>query len=153
MGFWIHRQKNRMSWYRIAQQKLPNFPNIQQPYLYHATLASRLPSIKGRGLDPEYEGIVKCWPDCEKGIYLDPDADYSVDWVETSDNPEVVEELYGPNNKEDTEGKIVVLEIKTSFLDKTLLDWDPNVDLDSPQSGLTYIYRGVIPWAAVNQVL
>jgi hypothetical protein len=127
-----------MNWYKKSQL------NIQPPpLLYHGTFASNLESIKQRGLDPNYEGIVKCWPDCEKGIYLTVDADMAGEWPEQADNPDMTDEMYDSGT--------ILLEIDTNFLDKVLLDQDP--EISPPDNTGSYIYRGVIPFSAVKNIL
>ena len=126
-----------MNWYKTAQYKL-----IIPPILYHATFGANLESIKQRGLDPNYIGIVKCWRDCYPGIYLMEQPDKGVDYVLEADNPEIPEEWY--NN-------IIALEINTTSLDQDEFEIDPNLD---PRDAYdSYLYKRVIPYSAVRAVL
>jgi len=124
-----------MNWYKKAQLTIP-------PILYHATFKVHLESIQQRGLDPNFEGITKCWEDCENGIYLHVDPYVAMSYPETVDNPGVTDELY--------DSGIIVLEIDTTSLDQSLFVQDPNIqppdDIDS------FLYKGIIPFGNVRQI-
>jgi len=120
-----------------AQQKI-QIPSV----LYHATFNNNLESIKKHGLLPTPPQ--KCWRDCIPGVYLhvDPEAAYS--YPETADDIDhnIPEEWYD---------NIIVLEINTELLDINLFDYDPNIA--PPNHVDSFIYKGIIPFSAVKNIL
>ena len=126
--------KIKKNWYKIAQLEIPLV-------LYHATFRHNLESIKKEGLNPYLNGIVKCWPDCENGIYLHIDPDVAMSYAETTDNPNISEEWLD---------NIIVLEINTISLDKNLFVTDPNLVDPTTDS---FLYRGIIPYSSVKNIL
>jgi hypothetical protein len=125
-----------MSWYNKAQ-KFETIPSI----LFHATFNANINSIKQQGLNPYYNGIVKCWEDCKNGIYLHSDPDVASDYTMESSNPNIPEEWFDD---------IIALEINTSSLDISLFSHDPNLPEEHIDS---FLYEGVIPFSAIRNIL
>ncbi len=125
------------NWYKKAQLTIPSI-------LYHSTFRANLESIQQRGLDPNFDGEMKCWKWCEKGIYLHTDPDVAVSYTEVSDNPNIPDEWFEDNN-------IIALEINTTSLDKSLIIQDPNIDPNDDAN--SFLYRGIIPYGAIINIL
>lgn len=111
---------------------------MKKRYLYHATYKPVLPLIKQHGLDNTNAHLA--WNDSVRGVvYLATDKDIAGSFAETS--VDVPDEWVND---------IVVLQIDTTFLDLSKLRLDRNIQ---DNTGYSYEYHGVIPWAAVRKIL
>ena len=111
----------------IIREVIEENVDLIQQDLYHATYGHNLDSIMKQGLIPNSD---KIWSDSKNYVYLADDPYVAESYAEAAED--VPEEWLDD---------IVILEIKTSGLDKSKLSKDKNViDGDS-----TYQYDGVIP--------
>jgi hypothetical protein len=103
--------------------------------LYHATYQLALDSILEYGLGANPPEKINAWEGLSKPyVYLASTEGMAESYAEAADNPNLPEEwLY----------EIVVLEIKVSDLDLSLLDFDDNNQMEEPDR--TFKYKGIIP--------
>jgi len=107
--------------------------------LYHATLKSRLKSIKEKGLGASSR---KMWSFSSPGVVcLTDDENCAFDFVYESE--------YAEEHDVDEEN-IIVLKINTNSLDKNLFVKDENFNTDE---GFSICYKGIIPFSCVEAVL
>ena len=106
--------------------------------LYHATFKKYLKGILKNGLKTN----VKCrnydW--CEKAVYLASTPGLAESFAETTEADIPQEEF----------DNIIILEINTLYLDKTLIDKDPYANLEDEQPETSWIYRKDIPPEAIK---
>lgn len=108
-------------------------------YLYHATYAQFLDSIKKNGLGNTSN---KMWGDSKSGVvYLAVDP-----WVAES-YAEIAEFLDDVEDADEYLDNIIILQIDVSKLDSSKLKVDENVLLDD-EDNATWEYHGVIPFSA-----
>ena len=111
--------------------------------LYHATIKSRIASIKKYGLGAiipkkrfwDYDGT--CYANITIGCFLDSDINCAFDYIDSSD--------YFDGD----ENNIVVFEIDTNDLDLSKLTYDRNDEKNINDNGLeshSYFYKGIIPY-------
>ena len=101
---------------------------------YHATYASRLPSIMREGLKPN---APKHWSFSREAVYLAEDIHVAFDFADTSDCTE-----------EDYNSGIVVLEL-LGVPDNFYLEPDKNL----PEDSECYEYHGVISPMYISKIM
>ena len=119
-------------------------------YLYHATPACNVSSIKKSGLGGkitakkrlyEYEGTP--YDNITTGVFFANDEYVAESYVETSEAFEEMSDAY--EGRYGIELKIVVFKVDVKDLDLDLLSIDSNQQYDDEMCA-TYFYNGVIPF-------
>lgn len=124
-------------------------------YLYHATPACYLSSIKQNGLGGKipkirfwnYEGT--SYSSIKQGIFLATDEYVAESYLDSSDKFADFAEWY--EDKYNKELSIIVFQIKVSDLRLDLLSIDKNQSIDDDMDK-TYFYDGIIPFNKLKMI-
>jgi len=140
---WTKQQHDYINKAEFMPQSGKNLKEIYKGgiprYLYHATFWELTPSIFEKGIvsgGTQYINFIGNDP----GVYLTPDKNLAVSFVETSENEEIPKEWFD---------EIVILTIDLRKLDnKKLFEKDPHWNVGKKVSK-SFLYKGVIPPSAV----
>ena len=124
-------------------------------YLYHATPACNLNSIKKYGLGAKFSNRLWDYGDTEyadipNGVFLATDEYVTESYVEGSENFDELADAY--ESRYGKELEIAVLAVKTSDLDISKLEDDSNEATNQDEEKLTYFYRGIIPASKLKRI-
>jgi hypothetical protein len=113
------------------------------PILYHATFNALIPRISKMGLIPHDDTVLHNFDNIDRGVYLAEDPQSAGAFVETSENEKIPEEWFDD---------IVIIAIDTSKLDISKFDVDPNVIPGEGECNVPFLYRGIVPPTAFQDI-
>lgn len=132
---------------------MENLNNIK--YLYHATPACNVRSIKRHGLGGKipvkrfWDYVNTPYENITQGVFLATDEYVAESYVEASEAFEEMADRYEERYGKELE--IVVFRVEVKDLSIDLLEVDMNQQSDDAD-GTTYFYKGVIPYEMLTIV-
>jgi hypothetical protein len=105
------------------------------PFLYHGTFEHHMHSILESGLGAKVTR--RNFEISLSGVSLNDDPDAAYSWA--------------ADNQFGNQGDVIILEIDTAQLDRSLLQPDGN-DEDGERGGISFHYRGIIPRVVIARL-